>query len=63
MSTNHNQQWALVCVRENLCPRTVERFRRGMPVRRSSLARIARAVEALGLQHLLREQADTTASA
>jgi hypothetical protein len=61
-SGTSERDWELIRVRENLSPRTIERFRRGALVRASSLARIIRAVEALGLQHLLRERATTDAA-
>lgn len=63
MITGYDQQWELVGAHADVHRRTLARFRMGLPIRRSSLARIARAAEALGLQHLLRHEPGNPASA
>lgn len=56
-SLSVEQQWVLVRARENLSARTIERFRRGLPIRNASLVRIVRAAEALDIKHLLQSTA------
>ena len=50
------KEWRVVRARENISAQTIERFRRGLPIRNASLARIVRAAEALDMKHLLRAE-------